>query len=113
MKEIADDQAAYIIKTGNLPDEILSSGEKVAIIFTQDWCPQWMIMKQWLGSMEKKGINTYYLVYNKKSYFNDFMKTKESVWKNDLIPYVRYYRDGKYKNDSNYVSKMSFNSFFE
>ena len=112
MKEISDSQAAYIIENKEIPEEILNSSEKVAVILTQDWCPQWTFMERWLDNTEKQGIKTYYISYNKKSYFYDFMSVKESTFANALVPYVRYYKNGEFIDDSNFVSEELFLSNF-
>jgi hypothetical protein len=113
MIEITDTQASYVIDRKEIPEEILDSSEKVAVILTQDWCPQWLFMKRWLKKTEKKGIKTYYISYNRKPYFNEFMNVKEDTFENDLVPYVRYYKSGKFINDSNFVSEELFYSNFQ
>lgn len=111
MIEITDAQAEYIIENNKIPDEILSSSEKVAVIFTQNWCPQWPAMKKWLPQVTDK-VQVFYICYNLKNYSYKIMKVKESIFENDLIPYVRYYKDGQLLGDSNYVEKESFLSAF-
>ncbi|MCP4160513.1 MAG: hypothetical protein GY760_10600 [Deltaproteobacteria bacterium] len=112
MIEITDEQAKEIIEKKEIQNEIISSGEKVAVIFTQDWCPQWKHMATWLDSTEDKDMKTFYLAYNNKSYYEEFMDFKESVLLNDLVPYVRYYLNGKFVCDSNFVSEELFLSNF-
>lgn len=113
MIEITDLQAAHIIEQKEIPTEILNDSEKVAVVLTQDWCPQWLFMKRWLKKTEEKGIKTYYISYNKKSFYNEFMNVKETAFGNDLVPYVRYYVNGKYVDDSNFVSEELFLSNFK
>ncbi len=113
MIEITDEQAKKIIGKQDILNEIISSGEKVAVIFTQDWCPQWKHMATWLDSTEDKDIKIFYLTYNNKSYYEEFMDFKESVFKNDLVPYIRYYANGKFIGDSNFVSEELFKSNFK
>ena len=108
MLELTDTQAELIMTTSRIPEEILSSSEKVAVIATQDWCPQWLFMKSWLKSIEDEGIKAFYICYNRKPYFQSFMEMKENHWENDLVPYVRYYKKGELIDESNYVSKLSF-----
>lgn len=108
MTEISDLQARSLIQSREIPEEIISSGNRVAVILTQDWCPQWAFMEKWLNKMDKDGIKVYYLSYNRKPYFHDFMGVKESEFRNDLVPYVRYYVNGNFIKDSNYVSKELF-----
>jgi hypothetical protein len=50
----------------------------------------------------------YELLYNKVSYFNEFREFKENVWKNDEIPYLRFYKGGKLFRDSNYIIRDRF-----
>ena len=113
MIEITDSQASLIIKQRQIPEEILNSNDKVAVIMTQDWCPQWLFMSRWLKKTQEKGIKTFYISYNRKPYFNEFMNVKEAVFNNDLVPYVRYYKDGKLIDDSNFVSEELFLSNFK
>jgi len=112
MREITDAQAMSLIGEKELPEQIINSGSLVAVILTQDWCPQWLFMKKWLHQMEDEGITVYYLAYNKKEYFREFMAVKESEFQNDLIPYIRYYVNGSFVGDSNYVSRELFLSRF-
>ncbi|MBN2659408.1 MAG: hypothetical protein JXR86_20295 [Spirochaetales bacterium] len=112
MTEISDSQAMRLIQNKDIPQEILSSSRFVAVVLTQDWCPQWLFMKRWLVDMENEGVKVYYLSYNRKPYFSDFMEVKESVFGNDQVPYVRYYVNGTFAGDSNYVSRELFLSNF-
>lgn len=112
MKEISDLQARHIIESKEVPQDMISSSSKVAVIMTQDWCPQWTFMKSWLDVMEEKGIKVFHISYNNKPYFHEFMTVKEGEFGNDLVPYVRYYLNGQYIKDSNFVSKELFLSNF-
>ena len=91
-------------------DDIISSAGKVAVIMTQDWCPQWHSMDRYIGklSTENLDVDIYEIVYNKENYYKDFMKFKEIVFKNFSIPYVRYYLNGVFTGESNYMSKNKF-----
>ena len=115
---LEDADARSAIATGEFPERVRSSRANVAIILTQDWCHEWVDMKSWLESPqsseapEDAEIDVYSLEYNRASYGDEFMEFKESVLRNGLIPYVRYYRDGEYIDDSNYVGAASFMSHF-
>ncbi len=111
MTEITDKQAEYIIENKEIPDEIINSAARVAVVLTQNWCPQWVDMQAWLPELE--GIEIYYQCYNIKPYSYKLMKVKETVFGNDLIPYIRYYKDGKLVNQTNHVGKEEFISLFE
>ena len=111
---ISEDEARKAIELGEFPESIRTSQSRVAIILTQNWCPQWRSMKRWLKKVEKNGvddgtdIDIYELEYNGKPFGKEFMRFKESVLGNDLVPYVRYYRNGEFIGDSNFVSRDRF-----
>ena len=96
------------MKEKNMGEDILNSAEKVAIVLTQDWCPQWLSMQRWLPTIEGTDVRVYYLCYNKKQFFNEFLRVKEGHFNNNKIPYVRYYKNGKFIDDSNAVDKELF-----
>jgi hypothetical protein len=107
-KEMSDEQVFTTIDNGDFPDEIKKSNKRVAIIMTQDWCPQWHTMRGWVFDVEADDLDVYVLVYNKETWFDKFREFKESVLKNDLIPYVQYYVDGELQGKSNFVNKIIF-----
>jgi hypothetical protein len=113
--ELTEKQARFAIDHGEYPDEVTCAASCVAVVMTQDWCPQWTAMDAYLRSLEKNGgdegeqtIEVYELIYNTVSYFNEFRRFKEKKWSNYQIPYVRYYRDGKLVGESNFVMKDDF-----
>ena len=116
--EITRAQAMAAIEHGELPDEVIGSGENVAVVLTQDWCSQWSAMERWIGDLEGDDsscdvtIDVYHLLYNRKDYFKQFLSFKENVWQNRTIPYVRYYRKGRFIRDSNYVTREEFLAVF-
>jgi hypothetical protein len=85
----------------------------VAVILTQDWCPQWAFMKKWLKKLNDEGLAVYYICYNKKLYFTEFMQMKETVWQNEYVPFVLYFRDGELVNKSNFAAQKHFISNFD
>lgn len=105
MKKIPHEIIDFVIKNKAFPEDMLK--EKTAIIMTQEWCPQWKAMKKWVTGI--KDVAIYVHVYDDTSEFKEF---KEKNW-NDKIPYVRYYKDGKFICDSNYLSKEEFLKRFE
>lgn len=62
----------------------------------------------WLKTLDEDNTEVFYLCYNKKSFSREFMRVKETAWKNSHVPYVRYYRDGSLVNESNYAGKTNF-----
>jgi hypothetical protein len=106
---LTKDQVLYAIQNSEFDNEVLSSEDKVVIVMTQDWCPQWHNMNNWIYSLEvEEDIGIYEFIYNKSDYFNEFMLHKESVWKNRDIPYLRYYKASKLINDTNYKNQKAF-----
>jgi antitoxin component YwqK of YwqJK toxin-antitoxin module len=106
LKEMPKDQVRFCLQNGEFAGEILSSSQKVAVFLTQSWCPQWHEMKLFIGELPDCSI--YVLEYDRTDYFDDFRVFKEEVFKNDQIPYIRYYEDGKLIDESNAVSKEEF-----
>jgi hypothetical protein len=114
IREILDEQVKYGMQNGEFGRELTASSAFVAVILTQDWCPQWSAVQQWLRDLHNGGephdldIGVYQLVYNRKEYFDRFLRFKEDVLGNSLIPYIRYYADGRLIGETNYVSAEEF-----
>jgi hypothetical protein len=106
-KIITKEQALRAIQFHEFGDDIIASSQRVAVLLTQDWCPQWAAMRDWIYSLDYD-FDLYELIYNKVDYFSAFRNFKETIWKNGLIPYVRYYNAGTLTSFSNYVSKEEF-----
>ena len=115
-KPLEEADALAAISSGEFPETIRGASKYVAIILTQDWCPQWTDLKMWLDSESASSstldLEVYWLEYNRVAYGDKFMRFKESVLGNSLIPYVRYYSDGELVGESNYVSGSRFLEFF-
>ena len=108
--KLAEEQAMYAIQHGDFPEELRKSQKNVAVVMTQDWCPQWGAMSTWLDTLKEDDLqlDIYILLYNRERYFEEFLHFKETSWRNDLVPYVRYYTEGKFVGESNYVSRSEF-----
>ncbi len=104
---ITREQALSAIACGEFGSDVVASNRKVAVLMTQDWCPQWTAMKKWFYSLDAD-CDLYELIYNKVACYDEFMTFKESKWGNSFIPYIRYYSGGKLVAESNYVSKEEF-----
>lgn len=114
-RKITEKQTREAIANGEFGKEVVASQKHVAIILTQSWCSQWVHLNRSLESLEQKyeyEIDIYELEYDKVDYFDDFRRFKENTLKNDLIPYIRYYTDGKLVGETNYVSVNEFLSMF-
>jgi hypothetical protein len=113
MRILTEAECRGAMETGSfeLP-ELTGSGaaERAALILTQSWCPQWKAMKNYLEEAEKSlpGLKIFYIEYDLAPFFEEFMAFKENTYNNREIPYVRYYKDGKYSSSSNYVSLEGF-----
>lgn len=106
MKTLDKEQALAAIRDGEFGEDVIHSAERVAVILTQGWCPQWHAMKQFVTGFH--GAEVYFLEYDRTDFFDAFREFKETVLGNDQIPYVRYYRNGTLINVSNAVSEDAF-----
>ncbi len=111
-RTITEDQARAIMEAGDIPGEFRTAARRVAVVLTQGWCPQWRAMNSYLSRMEWEktddGLVVYELVYDRLPFFYDFMHFKETRFDNEHIPYVRYYRDGGFVGESNYIGEAAF-----
>lgn len=118
-RQLNESEARSAISSGEFSEAVRTSKQNVAVVLTQDWCPQWTSMKHYLEQLEESDhgdtpdIDVYELEYNRVSYGSEFMRFKETVLGNSLIPYVRYYHDGALVGESNYVGKDGFLSHFK
>lgn len=101
MERLRDEAALATIEHGELPDEVRSAADRVAVVLTQSWCPDWTVMRDYLDSLTQDGLKVFYLEYDRESFFREFVQVKESGFGNALIPYVRYYRGGGLVAESN------------
>ena len=117
-KQLTEADARTAITEGEFAESVRASGENVAIVLTQHWCPQWTAMQHWLGKLERKNrpedldVEVYELEYDKVDYGSEFMRFKESVFGNSLIPYVRYYHNGDLIGETNFVGADRFLGYF-
>jgi hypothetical protein len=106
--ELTKTQAFFAINNGEFPEEVIASNNKVVVIMTQNWCPQWTSMNSWIYSLELGfDLDIYELIYDKVDYFNEFLVHKEKVWNNYDIPYLRYYKNGMLIKETNYTSQKN------
>ena len=103
MREFTDDECRSIIDEGSVPESIRNSGERVAAIFTQSWCGDWIVMKRYLNKVEEPSLEVFFVEYDRKPFFEEMKNFKERVYRSGTIPYVRYFRDGELVNESNLV----------
>ena len=113
IRKLTEAECRAAMETGDF-DASLVSGPAAAIILTQSWCPQWTAMKAYLPKVEAAlgDIKIHYVEYDREPWENlnneAFMTFKENTYDNRQIPYVRYYRNGVFIRDSNYISLDGF-----
>jgi len=115
MRKLTEAECRAAMETGEF-DTALVAGPAAAIILTQSWCPQWTAMKAYLPRLEAAlgDVPLYYVEYDVERWeqlkHNEFMAFKENTFRNREIPYVRYYLNGVFSRDSNYISMDGFKS---
>ena len=113
MRKLTEAECQAAMESGDFGTALIS-GPAVAIILTQSWCPQWNAMRAYLPQVETALGNAqlYYVEYDIEPWVDlkneAFMNFKENTFDNYEIPYVRYYRNGVFSRDSNYISKDGF-----
>ncbi|HIJ97449.1 MAG TPA: hypothetical protein HPP94_17290 [Desulfuromonadales bacterium] len=111
MKQINKDQALAAIRNGEFGEDIIRSAEKVTVILTQSWCPQWHAMQQFVGDILTADV--WLLEYDRVDYCDAFREFKETKLRNNQIPYIRYYSDGILVAQSNAVTRELFQLYLE
>jgi len=103
----ADCRAA--MRDGDFDLGIRAAAPLVVICLTQSWCPQWTRMRPFLEELAAtKDAASYYVEYDREPFFEDFRAFKESTYKNEEVPYLRYYREGTLVAETNYIDRVSF-----
>lgn len=114
MVTLSEKDLLYAMEKGEFSRDILQKQENVVILFTQDWCPQWKRMEKYLKEAKAdKDILIYVCIYNQNNMFDRIRNFKESIWGNDLIPYLRFYHHGNFVKESNYLAESAFFDSFE
>lgn len=102
---LSNEQAQQAIIDGGFADDITHKSEAVALILTQSWCPQWTFMDMSIRGLnngpEDLDLTIFTYEYDRSPIFHDFMKFKESVYRNWEVPYVRLYKDGNFVGEGN------------
>ena len=119
IRKLTEEECLFAIENNGF-DPALVDCPAAAIILTQSWCPQWIAMKKYLPKVEQTlgttpgDVRIYYVEYDienwEKLENEAFMTFKEDAFDNREIPYVRYYVNGVYARDSNYISIEGFKS---
>lgn len=123
-RNLSADQVRYAVDHGEFGNDVLEANRNVAVVMTQSWCLQWVFMKRWIEREAEIGpeaattppgepsILVFVLVYDTEPFFREFLGFKERHFGNAQVPYVRYYRDGKLLQESNYLPRKRFVGVF-
>lgn len=109
---LTKEDLAETYKTGEFPAHVRTAGERVVVIMTQDWCPQWHDMESWLDRFDDK-VTLYVLVYNIRPDFETILDFKENTWGNREIPYLRYYHKGQLVKETNWLPRTTFEAMIK
>jgi hypothetical protein len=107
IQPLTKDQLDALLRDGEFPDSVRLAAPKVVVVMTQDWCGQWTDMKAYLPHFTDQAA-IFTVEYNLLPDFRRIMGFKEDVFDNRVVPYVRFYRDGKLVRQSNWVPRASF-----
>lgn len=109
LTKLSGDECRQAMAAGEFAEAVRASAERVAIILTQGWCPQWGWMERYLEkAADVEGCALYLCVYDEEPFYEEFMAFKETEFGNYEVPYVRYYRDGALKATSNFIAEDGF-----
>lgn len=109
MRKLTQDECLSAIADGEFALGLRQAATSVAIVLTQSWCPQWAWMRSYLEALgPDPSREILWVEYDLEGFFEDFIKFKEESFKNDQVPYVRYYRGGELVAESNYIDQGGF-----
>jgi hypothetical protein len=112
LRLLSQDQIDQTIAAGEFPPSVRQAAERVVVVMTQDWCPQWHDMARWLPEFCDRAA-IFCLVYNTRPDFGRIMAFKETVFGNYEVPYLRYYRQGELLLACNWLPKATFAAMLE
>lgn len=108
--ELEDNDSQKALESGEFSQKLINSSPRVIIILTQSWCPDWWAQKLVFKDKEieeREDLKVYFLEYDRKAYRSEFTAFKERVFGNGQIPYLRFYRNGKFEISSNYSGRRA------
>jgi hypothetical protein len=111
-RTLSDADLTRTIESGEFPEEVRLAAEKVVVVLTQDWCPDWHAMDAFLPSFEDKAA-IFVLQYNQHKDFQKIMTFKEDVFQNREIPYLRYYHQGQLIVATNQLPRGTFGALLK
>jgi hypothetical protein len=112
VRTLTQDQLDALLKDGEFPESVRLAAPKVVVVMTQDWCGQWTSMAAYLPDFADQAA-IFAVEYNRLRDFERIMHFKETVFRNDQVPYLRFYRDGKLVRQSNWIPRAAFAAMLE
>ena len=107
IRTLTKDQLDALLSEGEFPESVRLAAPKVVVVMTQDWCGQWANMAAYLPDFASE-VAIFTVEYNLLPDFERIMRFKESAFDNRQVPYVRFYRNGKFVRHSNWLPRGSF-----
>jgi hypothetical protein len=111
-RTLSDNVIERTLAAGEFPEEVRGAAEKVVVILTQDWCPDWHAMDRFLPQFEDRAA-IFMLEYNKHPEFERIMGFKEDTFGNREIPYLRYYHQGRFIVATNQLPRGTFEALLK
>lgn len=115
--DLTEEQFHVAVEENEFGSAVVDASERVAVVMTQGWCPQWFPIRSYLQELAKddgeEDLSVFVVVYDTEPWGADFMRFKEGVFGNYHIPYIRYYRDGTLVSESNFISRAGFLESFK
>ncbi len=110
MNTITHSDITELLETQELPSAICKASPIVVVVFTQGWCPDWHRAKVWLEQVmpTAEGVSVFVSIYDEVDAFEQLRSFKEQHWKNPIIPYFRFYKDGLLQETYNIISERKF-----
>jgi hypothetical protein len=112
IRPLTQDQLDALLKDGEFPESVRLAAPKVVVVMTQDWCGQWTSMAAYLSDFADQAA-IFTVEYNRLPDFERIMHFKETVFRNDQVPYLRFYRDGKLVRQTNWIPRAAFAGMLE
>ena len=79
-RTLGRNEALAAVANGEFAADIIAAAPLVVIAMTQDWCGQWVAMRQWLYAAETaRDVLVCELVYNGTDFHEEFMAFKERI----------------------------------
>ncbi len=112
LESLTQGQLDDLLRDGEFPESVRLAAPRVVVVMTQDWCGQWTSMAAYLPAFADQAA-IFTVEYNRLPDFQRIMHFKETVFRNDQVPYLRFYRDGKLVRQSNWVPRAAFAAMLE